>query len=134
MLWMNVTIPRTDAGSKQELSSRLNQEFIDATGFETEVLFIRFSEYEAGDVAASGLLYSGAGEAFAHVVLYAPRLRFDVKRSLVASITNILESKNWKCLIHLLEVPYDNIGMNGQLLTDADDELASRPFYYMLPR
>jgi hypothetical protein len=39
-----------------------------------------------------------------------------------------------KPLIHILEFPYDNIGVDGQLLTDADEELASRPYYFVLPR
>jgi phenylpyruvate tautomerase PptA (4-oxalocrotonate tautomerase family) len=129
---MEVTIVKTDSVSKEQLIARLNQEFIDATGFEEEVLYVRFSEFEPGSAGSAGSLSTDAN--FSHVILYTPRMRFDVKRSIVAGITNAFEGINVKPMIHILEFPYDNIGMNGQLLTDADEELASRPYYFVLPR
>jgi phenylpyruvate tautomerase PptA (4-oxalocrotonate tautomerase family) len=133
MPWMEVTIPKTDQATKEQLSARLNQQFIEATGFEDEVLYIRFSEFEPGSAGASGRL-SKEVETFSHVILYTPRMRFDVKRSVVAGLTSAFDLMKMKPLIHILEFPYDNIGAEGQLLTDADDELASRPYYFVLPR
>jgi phenylpyruvate tautomerase PptA (4-oxalocrotonate tautomerase family) len=131
MPWMEVTIQKTDSALKQQLIAKLNQEFIDATGFEDEVLYVRFSEFESGDTGASG---QTGGSGYAHIILYCPRMRFDVKRSVVAGLTGALEMIQAKPLIHILEFPYENIGSDGRLLTDADEELASRPFYYVLPR
>jgi len=132
MPWMEVTMPTSDAAVKQQLIASLNQEFIDATGFEDEILYIRFSEFEAGTAGAAGQL--AQDKNFAHLILYTPRMRFDVKRSVVAGLTKSFELAGIKPLIHILEFPYDNIGFDGQLLTDADEELASRPYYFVLPR
>src|SRR5688572_18998655 len=132
MPWMEVTIPRSDNAIKEQLLARLNQEFIDATGFEDEILYIRFSELDPGSAGAAGRI--SENESLAHVILYTPRMRFDVKRSVVAGITKALEIMKAKPLIHILEFPYDNIGVDGNLLTDVDDELASRPYYFVLPR
>ena len=132
MPWMEVTMPKRENEIKEGLVRRLNQEFIDATGFEEEILYIRLSEFERTDAGAAGQL---AGvEGVAHVVLYTPRMRFDVKRMLVSGITNAFEGTDAKPLIHILEFPYENIGVDGRLLADTDEELASRPYYYVLPR
>jgi hypothetical protein len=93
-------------------------------------LFIHFSVYGPNDLAESGT-FSGA--RVAHLVIYCPRLRFDVKRSLASGLTNALSEYGIKALIHIFEFPYENIAVDGTLLTDADDELASRPFYYVIP-
>jgi len=130
MPWMEVTIRKTDSSVKEQLLERLNREFIDATGFEDEVLYIRFSEFEKGELGESGAL---SERNVAHVVLYCPRLRFDVKRSLASGLTNAFEGTGATPFLHILEFPYENIGANGVLLTDADEELASRPFYYVIP-
>lgn len=133
MPWMEVTMPADVAGVKEQFVARLNQEFIDATGFEDEVLYVRFSEFDPGSAGAGGTI--SKDQTFAHVVLYTPRMRFDVKRSVVAGITNAFDQLlKIKPLIHIMEFPYDNIGVDGQLLTDTDEELASRPYYFVLPR
>jgi hypothetical protein len=130
MPWMEVTIPKTDQGARERLHLRLSQEFIDATGFEDETLFVRFSDFDQGDLWESG---NPSGNKAGHVVLYCPRLRFDVKRSLAVGLTSAFEGFGFKPLIHIVEFPYENIAMDGRLLTDSDDELASRPFYYVIP-
>jgi len=127
---MEVTMPKTDQAAKEQLLSRLNQEFIDATGFEDETLYVRFSEFEQDDLWESGKL---SGVKVAHIILYCPRLRFDVKRSLVGGVNSAFNDIATKSFIHIAEFPYENIAMDGCLLTDADEELASRPFYYVIP-
>ena len=131
MPWMDVTMPGTDQAVKNQLLSRLNQEFIDATGFENETLYVRFSQFDPGDLGESG---KPCGSKVANVVLYCPRLRFDVKRSLAAALTGAFEGTGTKPFIHIVEFPYENIAVEGRLLTDTDEELASRPFYYVIPR
>lgn len=130
MPWMEVTIRKTDGSIKEQLLERLNREFIDATGFEDEVLYVRFSEFDKGDFGEMGTPAEGS---VGHIVLYCPRLRFDVKRSLASGLTNAFDGTGIKPFIHILEFPYENISINGVLLTDADEELASRPFYYVIP-
>jgi phenylpyruvate tautomerase PptA (4-oxalocrotonate tautomerase family) len=130
MPWMEVTILKSETAVKQQLLERLNREFIDATGFEDEVLYIRFSEFEKGDFGKSG---SFADADVANVLVYCPRLRFDVKRSLASGLTNAFEGTGMKPFLYIMEFPYENIAVDGQLLTDADEELASRPFYYVIP-
>jgi hypothetical protein len=130
MPWMEVTTRKMDSSAKQQLLQQLNGEFIDATGFEDEVLYIRFSEFDEGEFGESGALSEGN---VAHIILYSPRLRFDVKRSLASGLTKAFEGTGVKPLIHIVEFPYENIAVDGVLLTDADEELASRPFYYVIP-
>jgi len=130
MLWMEVVLPQIAEIPKDQLLAKIHREFVDATGFEDEKLFVRFSEFGQNDLGESGTL-SGAKPA--HVVAYCPRLRFEVKRSLASGLTNAFVEYEIKPLIHIFEFPYENIAMDGRLLTDADDELASRPFYYVIP-
>ena len=130
MLWMEVVVPQNAQIAKNELAAKIQREFVDATGFEDEKLFIRFSEFDPTDVVESG---SASDVRVAHVVLYCPRLRFDVKRSLASGLNRVFADSGIKPLIHIFEFPYENIAVDGTLLTDADDELASRPFYYVIP-
>ena len=130
MPWMEVTIRKIDDSTKEQLLQKLNREFIDATGFEDEVLYVRFSHFDKGEFGESGTLSEGN---IAHIVIYCPRLRFDVKRSLASALTNAFQGTGIKPFIHLLEFPYENIAVDGSLLTDADEELSSRPFYYVIP-
>ncbi len=128
MPFLEITMPKLDSIARQSLAERLNREFIDATGFEDEVLSIRFSEYGSAEA------FEGKTEArFVNLMLYTPRLRHDIKRGVVAALTGVF-AEIATPVIYISEFPYDNIGMGGQILTDADEELASRPFYYLLPR
>jgi len=126
MLWMEVVLPAVAQIPREQLLARIQREFVDATGFEDEKLYVRFSEYGQDDLIESDA-------RIAHVVLYCPRLRFDVKRSLASGLTAAFADHEIKPLIHIFEFPYENIAVDGTLLTDADDELASRPFYYVIP-
>jgi hypothetical protein len=130
MLWMEVVIPAEAQIPRELLLSKIQREFVDATGFQDEKLYVRFSEYGQTDLGESG---SFSSANMAHVVVYCPRLRFDVKRSLASGITSAFAGHDCKPLIHIFEFPYENIAVDGTLLTDADDELASRPFYYVIP-
>lgn len=40
----------------------------------------------------------------------------------------------WQPVIHLCEHPYDNVGVEGKLLSELYPELAQRPYYYDLSR
>lgn len=130
MLWMEVVIPAALQIPRDQLLAKIQREFVDATGFQDEKLFVRFSEFGQSDLGESGSL---SGANIAHLVLYCPRLRFDVKRSLASGLTGVFAEHAIRPLIHIFEFPYENIAVDGTLLTDADDELASRPFYYVIP-
>ena len=41
---------------------------------------------------------------------------------------------DWVPFIHICEHPYDNVVVNGRLLTDSYEECARRSFYYDLPK
>lgn len=41
---------------------------------------------------------------------------------------------HWKPTIHICEYPYDNVGIEGKILSDAFEECAKRSFYYELPK
>lgn len=130
MIWMEVVIPKSDPATKNQLLSAISREFVEATGFEDEKLYVRFSEFGSDDLGEADAF---TGASAAHAILYCPRLRFDVKRSLASGLNNAFASAQLNALIHIMEFPYENIATSGSLLTDADEELASRPFYYVIP-
>jgi phenylpyruvate tautomerase PptA (4-oxalocrotonate tautomerase family) len=139
MPFLEVTIPRIDEVTRRQLAEKMNVEFIEATGFEDEVLHICFKEYDPAEFAVGGKLWDGnEGRPYTQFLLHCPRLRHDMKRAIVTGLTGAftqcVNDPDWVPTIYILEFPYDNIGVNGQLLTDADEELADRPFYYILPR
>jgi len=139
MPFLELTIPRLEKERKQQLAENLTREFIDATGFENEILSIRFAEYGPGEAAVNGKLWvENEGHPYSTILVMTPRLRHDVKRALAAGLARVcaehLPDPGWAPVIHILEFPYENIEVDGQLLTDADEELSSRPFYYVLPR
>jgi phenylpyruvate tautomerase PptA (4-oxalocrotonate tautomerase family) len=135
MPFLEIRMLEMDRTKIELLAKRMNQDFIDATGFEDEILRIQFVPYDRNTLAIRGEF--GSEPEFVHMILFSPRLRFDVKRGLVSALTQAFREVSGKAdsnvMIHLHEFPYDNIGVDGQLLTDMDDELASRPYYYVLP-
>ena len=71
-----------------------------------------------------------------HIDIQGPRLSRAKKAAVVAGVTKAYcEATGMDpehLIIHLSEHPYDNIGVGGQLLTDAIPELRDRPWYYPL--
>jgi 4-oxalocrotonate tautomerase len=131
-------MPQTDLSTREKLAARLTEAVFDIAEFEKEIFGVRFDEYQAGGAAHGGKLWRGKDSSpNLHLVLYCPRLRRSVKRKLVESFTAIfvetLGQPEWLPVIHICEHPYDNVGVDGKLLSDMDERLAARKFYYELP-
>lgn len=137
---LEVVMPATNTEIKKDLAVNLTRAFADASGFPGEIFGIHFQEYDADQAASGGILCQTESEErpYLHFLLYSPRLSRTVKQKLVASLTQVfsecLGKPEWKPVIHLMEHPYDNVGVNGQLLSDAYEELGESKFYYELPR
>ena len=135
---LEITMPKSDARTKQELAARITDTVTQIAGFEPEIFGIHFMEYGDGQAAQAGKLWDGMhGIPYLHFVLYCPRLRRTTKRKLVESLTHVftetLGEPDWLPIIHICEHPYDNIGVGGEILSYADDALAARLFYYDTP-
>jgi phenylpyruvate tautomerase PptA (4-oxalocrotonate tautomerase family) len=132
---LEMTLPKLDDSTKTELAERLTSAFAELSGFPGEIFGICFKEYERGNAASGGKIWLG-GETrpYLHFLLYSPRLSRAIKQSLVDKFTSIftdvLGKPEWKPVIHLCEHPYDNVGVDGQLLSDLYEELGNRKFYY----
>lgn len=136
---LEIIMPEITQEKRETLSKNLTEAFADATGFPADIFGIHFQEYRRGEVALGGKLWKGEeGRPYIHLVLYCPRLRREVKQKLVEGLTKqfieSIEKTDWKPVIHLCEHPYDNVGVDGKLLSDAYEECAGSEFYYPLPQ
>lgn len=134
---IEVTMPETDAKTKELLSTKLTDAFAEASGIPAEIFGIRYNEFAAGTTASGGKIWNGGDERpYLHMILYSPRLNRATKQKLVASLTQAfvegIGNPEWKPVIHLAEHPFDNVGVDGQLLSDAFEGCANRKFYYDL--
>lgn len=137
---LDITLPRTLRPIKDQLARELTDAFSAATGHSGEIFSILFHEY-APDQAYTGgrpVDASASGSPYVHFHLFCPRLRRSSKQKVVAAFTErftrVLDLPGWAPVIHISEHPYDNVGIEGALLSDKFDECAKRPFYYELPR
>ncbi len=132
---LEISMPEVDFNLKKLLAGNLTDAFVRATGFDSEIFGIRFFEYKDAEAASGGNLCTGKdGRPYIHFLLYSPRLRRSTRRKIVEYLTaTFVESLNkpdWKPVIHICEHPYDNIGVEGALLSDSYKELADKKFYY----
>jgi 4-oxalocrotonate tautomerase len=135
---LEITVPQLSAEVKARLSKELTDLFAELTGFEREIFAIHFNEYAPGTVALGGEIHDGkTGRPYLHFVLYSPRLKRTVKQQLVekmsAVFAGIVGRSEWMPVIHLCEHPYDNVGVEGKLLSDSYEACANSRFYYELP-
>jgi 4-oxalocrotonate tautomerase len=136
---MEVTLPRLDTDSKTSLASKLTEAYAGSTGMDRERIGIRFLEYGEGETAYAGRLDRGAGgRPYVHVVLYCPRQSREVKQEIVrrtnAGLQDVLALAGCRPVIHIQEHAYDNVGVDGELLSDRFPELVNQKFYYPLDR
>jgi len=136
---MEVTLPRLDKESKGRLAGSLTDAYADSTGLDRERIGIRFQEYGEGETAYAGKLDQGAGgRPYVHVVLYCPRQNREVKQEIVrrvnAGLRDTLDLAGCRPVIHIQEHAYDNVGVDGELLSDRFPELVKKKFYYPLDR
>ena len=132
---LEMTLPKIDDSTKTELAARLTSAFADVTGFPADIFGICFKEYDRGNAASGGKIWHG-GESrpYLHFVLFTSRTKRSVKQSLVDKFTtvfiDVIGNPDWKPVVHITEFPYDNVGVDGQLLSDQYDECKNRNFYY----
>ena len=136
---MEVTLPRLPENSKKSLAAALTDAYADSTGMDRERIGIRFLEYGEGETAYAGKLDQGAGgRPYVHVVLYCPKQTREVKQGIVRRINTGLQAtlalSDCRPVIHIQEHPYDNVGVDGELLSDLFPELVKRKFDYPLDR
>ncbi|MEP0814442.1 MAG: hypothetical protein HRF49_07235 [bacterium] len=135
---LEVSMPRTDAETKARLAEALTEAFSLATGFDAKIFGIRFFEYGPGEASHGGKIWNGqSGEPYIHLVLYIPRIRRIHKQNLVASFAAAFAQASghadWRPVVHICEHPYDNIGVEGRLLSDSLPQAKSKPYYFELP-
>lgn len=134
---LEISMPRTTDEIRQELATQLTKAFAEATLFPADIFGIRFHEYETLRASIGGKLYEDSEERpYLHMLLYCPRINRETKQRLVSSFTEVFVKVSgeprWAPVIHICEHPYDNVGVDGQLLSDNYPELAERKFYYNL--
>ncbi|OFZ14049.1 MAG: hypothetical protein A2X86_04115 [Bdellovibrionales bacterium GWA2_49_15] len=134
---LEMSIPKLDRTTKEQLASLITEAFATSTPFPAEIFEIRFFECPPGEAAIGGKLVDER-HPYIHFLLYCPRLKRSAKQKLVASLTEAFTTAtgrpDWKPIIHISEHPYDNVGIEGKLLSDAYEECAKRSFYYELPK
>lgn len=135
---IEVTLPAQSAATRAALASALTESFCAATGHDPTIVGVLFHQYAEGAASVGGRLWDGAGVPFLHVVVLCPRLRRSAKQVVVQAMTEAFSQAvgrpEWRPVLHLAEHPYDNVGVDGQLLSDRYEACAKRRFYYELPR
>ncbi len=136
---LEISIPKLDADRKREMVAELTAEFSQATHMPPELFGIRFHEYHEEEASSGGkIVDENSDRPYIHFLLYCPRFKRSVKQTLVqsftATCTRILDNPAWWPVIHICEHPYDNVGVEGQLLSDAYEECGKAEFYYELPK
>jgi 4-oxalocrotonate tautomerase len=133
---LEITMPRIDHATKARLASELTAAFAEATGFEPEIFGISFREYEPGEAAHGGKLWDGSGVPHLHFLLYIPRISRAAKQRVAAGFTGVfgacLGKPDWVPVIHIDEHPYDNVGVDGRILSELHPPLEKLAFYYPL--
>ncbi len=134
---LEISMPRADDATRERLARELTRAVATATGHPAEILGIRFMEYEPGEVALGGTLWRDPEKRpYLHILLYIGRLGRAAKQALVSEVSKTfaecVERADWLPVIHIAEHPYDNVGVEGALLSDAYEQCRERPFYYDL--
>lgn len=132
---LEISVPKLSDEIKQSLTYELTKAFDDVTPFGAEIFGIRYHEYEPHQAATGGTMWDGrSGRPYLHMLLYIPRISRQVKQQLVerfsAAMVDVTGKENWQPVIHIDEHPYDNVGVEGKLLSDAYEACANRKFYY----
>ncbi len=136
---LEISIPRLDATIKHRVAHALTEAFAASTPFGADIFGIRFFEYDPGAVYVGGRIADEASDhPYLHFLFYCPRLKRDGKQKLATALTQAFivstGKPSWQPIIHICEHPYDNVAVEGRLLSDAYEECAKRKFYYELPQ
>lgn len=135
---LEISMPVSTVETKQTLSAELTKAFSKIAGYPADIFGIKFHEYAENSAASGGkLVDKRTDRPYLHFLLYCPRLKRTVKQKLVSEFSKIftdaVDNKDWWPVIHICEHPYDNVGVEGKLLSDAYDECRESTFYYDLP-
>lgn len=136
---MELSVPKLTRNVKATLAAELTAAFCSTTGHSAEIFGIRFFEYDMENASTGGRLCdSGNSKPYLHILLYCPRLKRSAKQKLAIALSTGFSKgighSDWSPIIHISEHPYDNVVVNGKLLSDAYEECAKRKFYYELPQ
>lgn len=133
---LDVVLPRTTPEIKRTLIVKLTDAAA-AAGLERDIFRVFIREYGAGEAGLAGVPWDGTGLPALHLVLYCPRLPRARKQllheHLSRAFTEAVGNPEWWPVIHIIEHPYDNLGLHGRISWEAIPELKSRCFYYELP-
>ncbi|KAA3632079.1 MAG: hypothetical protein DWP97_11715 [Calditrichaeota bacterium] len=132
---LEISMPEVDRQTKEKLTDALTTVFAQTTKFGAEIFGIRFHEYKEGQSASGGNVWDGrSGRPYLHMLLYIPRINRETKQKLVARFTDAMietvGKESWMPVIHICEHPYDNVGVEGKLLSDSYEACAKSKFYY----
>ena len=132
---LEISMPEVDQLTKEKLTDALTEVFAQSTKFGAEIFGIRYHEYKAGESASGGIVWDGrSGRPYLHMLLYIPRINREIKQILVdrfsGAFVDTIGKENWQPVIHICEHPYDNVGVEGKLLSDQYKELGEKKFYY----
>jgi len=123
---LEITLPKQmNSHEKQNMGSALDTCFQSYAELDIG-LEILFKEYGQENI------YSTADKNSIHCHLFCPRLPRKRKQALVKHMTEIVAQTYDHVIFHISEHSYDNIGVNGQLLSDMVPNCAERKFYYDL--
>ena len=136
---LEISVPKLIFETKKQLAMKLTDAFVTCTGMPADIFGIRFYDYDAGMTANGGQLWDGwGGKPYHHFVLYCGRIHRNVKKKLIESFSkayvDCIGRPDWKPVIFICELPYDNIGVGGKTLSERDMKFAESKFYYDLPK
>lgn len=130
---IEMSLPESARELRAPIARAITDAFSAVTGHPAEIVGVRFFEYREGEAFVGGR----PGPYF-HMLVYSPRLKRSVKQKLASAlaeaVTRASGHETWRPTIHLCEHPYDNVVVDGQLLSDAFEACAKKPFYYELPK
>lgn len=136
---MEITLPKTELSIKQKLATTLSLRFEESTNISADIFAIKFNEYEEGTSFVGGEMITstiGNSRPYIHCLLYSPRLSKSIKSDLgnlfTETFIEAFNDENWWPVIHICEHPYDNVVVNGQLLSNTYDHCKKATFYYDL--
>ena len=134
---LEISMPEVDRLTKEKLTGALTEVFAQSTKFGAEIFGIRFHEYQTGQSASGGNLWDGqSGRPYLHMLLYIPRINRETKQRLVERFSDAfvetIGNASWLPVIHICEHPYDNVGVEGKILSEQYEVLAKSTFYYDL--
>lgn len=120
---LEISIPRLERDKKELLAKKLTKVMADTTQLPQEAFGIRFFEYDIGETSNNGKLWDGSdGKPYHHFILYIGHMEDDIKKKLISILTETyieaIGKADWKPVIFICEIPFENIGVEGKPLSE----------------